>query len=73
MQSVQTGPDEQVQQQQGGELIEIANEAVRRQPSQAKQREPAPQIPEQPGAQAVRVQGARGQLRILRRRSMSFS
>ena len=73
MQSIQTGPDEQVQQQQGGELIEVANEAVRRQPSQTKQREPAPQIPEQPVAQAVRLQGTRGQLRILRSRSMSFS
>jgi hypothetical protein len=28
MQSVQRGPDEQVQQQQRGELVEIANEAV---------------------------------------------
>jgi hypothetical protein len=73
MQSVETRPDEQVQQQQRGELIEVANEAFRRQPPQAEQREPAPQIPEQPGAQAVRLYGARGQLRILRSRSMSFS
>jgi hypothetical protein len=73
MQSVQGGPDEQVQQQQRGELVEIANEAVWRQAPQAKQRESAPQIPEQPGAQAVGWEGARGQLRILRSRSMSFS
>jgi hypothetical protein len=73
MQSVQSGPDEQVQQQQRGELIEVANEAVRRQPPQAEQRKSAPQIAEQPGAQAVRFEGARGQLRILRSRSMSFS
>jgi len=73
MQSVESGPDEQVQQQQRGELVEAASEAFRRQASQAKQRKPAPQIPEQPGAQAVRFQGARGQLRILRSRSMSFS
>ena len=73
MQSIQRGPDNQVQQQQRRELVEIANEAVRRQPPQAKQDESAPQIPEQPGAQAVRFQGARGQLRIFRSRSMSFS
>jgi hypothetical protein len=73
MQGVETGPDEQVQQQQRRELIEVANEAVRRQPPKTKQRKPAPQIAEQPGAQAVRFQRARGQLRILRSRSMSFS
>jgi hypothetical protein len=73
VQSVQTGPDEQVQQQQRGELIESANKVFRRPPPQDEQRKPAPQIPEQPGAQAVRFQGARGQLRILRSRSMSFS
>ena len=73
MQGVQGGPDNQVQQQQRGKLVEIANEALRRQPPQAKQGESAPQIPEQPGAQAVRFQGTRGQLRIFRSRSMSFS
>jgi hypothetical protein len=73
MQSVETRPDEQVQQQQRGKLIEVANEAFRRQPPQAEQRKPAPKIPEQPGAQAVGFYGARGQLRILRSRSMSFS
>jgi hypothetical protein len=73
MQRVETGPDDQVQEQQRGKLIEIANEMFRREPPQAKQRKPAPQIAEQPGTQAVRFQGARGQLRILRSRSMSFS
>jgi hypothetical protein len=46
VQSVQTGPDDQVQQQQRGELIEGANEVFRRPPSQDEQRKPAPQIPE---------------------------
>jgi hypothetical protein len=73
MQGVKPCPDEQVQQQQCGELVEIANEPFWRQPPQAEQREPAPEIPEQPGAQTVRFQGARGQLRSLRSRSMSFS
>ena len=73
MQGVQSSPDKQVQQQQRGKLVESADETLWRQPAQAKQREPAPQIPEQPVAQAVRLQGTRGQLRILRSRSMSFS
>lgn len=73
MQSVQGGPDEQVQQQERRELVEIASEALWRQPAQAKQRKPASQIAEQPGTEAVRFYGARGQLRVLRSRSMSFS
>ena len=73
MQCVEPCPDQKVQQQERCELVEVANEAFRRQPPQAEQRKPAPQIAEQPGAQAVRFYGARGQLRILRSRSMSFS
>ena len=73
MQRVKPRPDEQVQQQQRGELIEVTNEAFRREAPKAEQRKSAPQIPEQPGAQAVRFQGARGQLRLLRRRWMSFN
>jgi hypothetical protein len=73
MQGVESGPDEQVQQQQRGELIEVTNEAFRREAPKAEQRKPAPEITEQAGAQLVRFYGARGQLRILRSRSMSFS
>jgi hypothetical protein len=73
MQGVEAGPDEQVQQQQRSKLIEVTNEAFRREAPKAEQREPAPQITEQAEAQLVRFYGARGQLRILRSRSMSFS
>jgi hypothetical protein len=73
VQSVQSRPEKQVQREQRGELIEGANEMFGRPPPQDEQRKPAPEIPEQPGAQAVRFQGARGQLRSLRSRSMSLS
>jgi hypothetical protein len=55
MQSIQGCPDEQIQDQECCELVEIANEAFWRQPPQAEQRKPAPQIPEQSGAQAVKL------------------
>jgi hypothetical protein len=73
MQGVERCPDEQVQDEQRSKLVEVENEAVWRQTPQAKQCEPAPQIPEQSGAQTVGFYGARGQLRVLRSRWMSFS
>jgi hypothetical protein len=72
MQGVESRPDEQVQDDQRGQLVEAADETLWRQPPQAEQCKPAPQIPEQSGAQ-VGFYGARGQLRVLRSRSMSFS
>ena len=68
MEGIECCPDEQVQNEQRGELIEITSEAVRRQTPQAEQCKPAPQIPEQSGAQAVGFYGTRGQLRVLRSR-----
>ena len=50
MEGIERCPDQQVQDEQRGELIEITSEAVRRQTPQAEQCKPAPQIPEQPGA-----------------------
>jgi hypothetical protein len=55
MQRVEAGPDEQIQDEEDCDLVEAAYEAVFLQALQAEQRESAPQIPEQPGAQAVGV------------------
>src|SRR5262249_46252171 len=76
VQRIQPCPREQAQNQQCPELIEAAYELIGRPASQEQQSEPAPQIPEQAGAQVaqvVEIQGARGQLRLLRSRWMSLS
>ena len=73
MEGIERCPDEQVQDEQRGELVEVADKAVWRQTPQTEQCKPAPQIPEQPGAQTVEFYGTRGQLRVLRSRWMSFS
>ena len=73
MQRIQPGPDQQAKQQESGQLIEAANEIIRGPPAKEEQSKPAPQVPEQPGAKVVKIEGARGQLRLLRSRWMSFS
>jgi hypothetical protein len=73
MEGIEGCPDQQVQDEQRGELVEVANKAIGRQTPQTEQCKPAPQIPEQPGAQTVGFYGTRGQLRVLRSRWMSFS
>jgi hypothetical protein len=51
MEGVESCPDEQIQDDQRGQLVEAADETLGRQPPQAEQCKPAPQIPEQSGAQ----------------------
>jgi hypothetical protein len=73
MKGIERCPDEQVQDEQRGELVEVADKALWRQAPQTEQCKPAPQVPEQSGAQTVGFYGTRGQLRVLRSRWMSFS
>lgn len=42
MEGIQRRPDEQVQDEQCGELVEVTDKAIRRQPPQTKQCKPAP-------------------------------
>jgi hypothetical protein len=46
MQRVEGGPDEQVQNEQRGELVESTNETIGRQPAQSEQCQAAREIPE---------------------------
>ena len=74
MQGVEAGPDQQIQQEQDAQLIEAAGELLGRAAAQAEEREPAAEIPEQPGAKGMKLfQRARSQLRLFRSRWMSFS
>jgi len=73
MQGIEAGPDEQIEGEERGELIEGSSEAFGRQTPQAEQRKSAPQIPEQSGAQSAWIGRARDQLRNLRSRAISFS
>jgi hypothetical protein len=73
MEGIEGCPDQQVQDEQRGELVEVADKAIWRQTPQTEQCKTAPQIPEQPGAQTVEWYESRGQLRVLRSRCMSFS
>jgi hypothetical protein len=66
MQRIERRPHEQVQTEQRSELIKGTGEMIRRQAPEQEQRKPAPQIPEQSGAQTVGLDGTRGQLRRLR-------
>jgi hypothetical protein len=73
VQGIEPSPDQQAEQEQRGQLIEAANEMIGGPPAKDEQSKPAPQIPKQPGAQVVELEGTRGQLRLLRSRWISFS
>jgi len=49
VQGIEPGPDQQVEDQERGELVESADELLGRPASQGEQSESAPQIPEQSG------------------------
>lgn len=73
MQGVERCPDQQVEQQQQCDLVKADGKAVGGQPPQRKQPQAACQVAPQAAQQAAGFGGARGQLRILRSRSIILS